>query len=231
KRAGRGPAWMRGGGGLILQDSSCVDRKFALNAGVGFHTPEEYFLQQPIAPFDLGFDPASLLKLPDTALPEPERGSHPEMIVLVGPPAAGKSTVAQRHFAEKHGYVRVNRDELKSESKCLKKCEESLAAGECVVIDNTNPTKVARHAFLALALAANVPVRCIILETPLEICFHLNMVRERTGGVKHIPAVAYNIYRSKYEEPDSSEGFSEIVKVPFSPSFDVVEKKTLLEHT
>jgi hypothetical protein len=44
-----------------------------------------------------------------------KRACPVEMVLLVGPPASGKSTVAARWFA---GYVRVNRDTLKTHEKC-----------------------------------------------------------------------------------------------------------------
>jgi bifunctional polynucleotide phosphatase/kinase len=36
-------------------------RKFAMNIGIAFHTPEEYFLGQEKEAFELGFDPKSSL--------------------------------------------------------------------------------------------------------------------------------------------------------------------------
>ena len=42
-----------------------------------------------------------------------------EMVVMVGCPASGKSTIRKK-FLEPHGYVAVNRDTLGTAEKCLK---------------------------------------------------------------------------------------------------------------
>lgn len=70
------------------------------------------------------------------------------MIIFVGSPASGKSTFWKTHLSD---YVRVNRDTLKTREKCLKVAEDALEEGKNVVIDNTNPTKRDRQAFIDLA--------------------------------------------------------------------------------
>ena len=41
------------------------------------------------------------------------------MIIMVGPPASGKSTFSRRYL-KPHGYEIVNRDTLKTPAKCIK---------------------------------------------------------------------------------------------------------------
>ena len=65
--------------------------------------------------------------------------STPELVVMVGWPGSGKSTIAQRFMVPK-GYVWVNQDTMKTPAKCLKAVEEALANGKSVVVDNTNPS-------------------------------------------------------------------------------------------
>jgi len=66
----------------------------------------------------------------------------------VGSAASGKSTFWKTYLPT---YVRVNRDTLKTREKCLKVAEESLEKGENLVIDNTNPVKQDRKAYIDLA--------------------------------------------------------------------------------
>ena len=58
---GRAAAW--DGSSTTKKDFSASDRKFAFNVGLAFHTPEEYFLNKPAAPFSWGgIDPTLLMR-------------------------------------------------------------------------------------------------------------------------------------------------------------------------
>ena len=60
------------------------------------------------------------------------------------------------------------------------------------------------------------------MQTPIELCHHLNYVRQNhTKGVaRRIPDVGYNMFKSQLEEPSTEEGFTEIVKIDFTPDFE-----------
>merc|ERR1712187_422579 len=101
--AGRVPPYVK------KKDFSAGDLKFALNLGIRFLTPEECFLsksQKYETNFD--FDPR---KLGSKTEPFPAPALKKQTLVLcVGPPASGKSSVATRHLTN---CVRVNQDTLK----------------------------------------------------------------------------------------------------------------------
>eukprot|EP01114_Cavostelium_apophysatum_P009515 TRINITY_DN22667_c0_g1_i1.p2 TRINITY_DN22667_c0_g1~~TRINITY_DN22667_c0_g1_i1.p2 ORF type:complete len:153 (-),score=48.61 TRINITY_DN22667_c0_g1_i1:33-491(-) len=152
---------------------------------------------------------------------------------MVGPPASGKSSFAKTIFVSQ-GYVRVNRDTLKTKEKCMKVAKEELANGKSVVIDNTNPSPDARKEFINLAEAKGIPCRCFVMDTDIKLAHHLNLVREKaTGGqVSRIPDIAYNMFKSKFKYPDLKEGFTEIKKVEWRPHFESdLEKQFFLERT
>lgn len=225
--AGRAANWKAG----AKKDFSCSDRKFAHNIGLPFHTPEEFFLGEAAAPFEWGtIDPKVVLNAPAAPITVTTSPSQ-EVIIFVGLPASGKSTFARKHFVPA-GYVHVNQDTLKTKEKCFKAASEAVAAGKSVVIDNTNPEPATRAAYIELAKAKGIPVRCFHFQTPEELTHHLNLYREKVHGVPHVPGVAYNTCKKKMVEPAAAEGYADIIKVHFVPVFDNPEHQAaFLEWT
>ena len=82
-----------------------------------------------------------------------------EMVVLVGSPASGKTTVYTRYF-EPDRYAHVSRDILGTTAKCVQQCRAALKAGLSVVIDNTNPSVDTRKTYLEIAKEFGVSARC-----------------------------------------------------------------------
>jgi len=90
--AGRPKDWKKG----AKKDHSCADRKFALNCHIDFHTPDEFFLGEPVfKDFVIDFNPSSIRKTSATRKPytAEELGidkQKQEMVIFVGFPASGK---------------------------------------------------------------------------------------------------------------------------------------------
>ena len=224
--SGRAKGWKTG----AKKDFSDSDRGFAHNLNLNFATPEEYFLRQRPAPFEWrGINPDQLLT--EAKALRPFEGSAitksaQEMIIFVGFPASGKSTFAREKLVS-NGYEWINRDTLKTSSKCLKATRELLDEGKSVIIDNTNPSDSARAAYLTEAKNRNIPVRCFQFITERKLSEHLNLYRERItqGQYKRIPAIAYNMYNKNFVKPKIEEGFAEICKVNFVPNFQTAEER------
>eukprot|EP00026_Physarum_polycephalum_P007454 Phypoly_transcript_07514.p1 GENE.Phypoly_transcript_07514~~Phypoly_transcript_07514.p1 ORF type:complete len:353 (+),score=73.02 Phypoly_transcript_07514:542-1600(+) len=228
--AGRAAGWKEN----RKKDFSCSDRKFAKNIGIKFATPEEYFLNEPSAAFEWGsFEIASIPVSGDAEITEGGEAtlttSSQEMVLFVGFPASGKSTLAKRYMIPK-GYVHVNRDTLKTPAKCLKVAEDAISDGKSVVVDNTNPDKASRAAYIDLAKEAGIPVRCFRFEVDEKLAQHLNYFRERLGISPHVPRIGYNMYKKKFQEPTLSEGFSEVKKIKFVKKFEHQDHEKLFEQ-
>src|ERR1700749_4596942 len=61
-----------------------------------------------------------------------------ELVVLVGYPSMGKSTLYRKHFAPA-GYEHISQDVLGSRPKCIKATEEALSRGKRCVIGTSCP--------------------------------------------------------------------------------------------
>ncbi|XP_055003827.1 bifunctional polynucleotide phosphatase/kinase-like [Boleophthalmus pectinirostris] len=210
--AGRPENWAPG---KKKKDFSCSDRCFALNIGLQFHTPEEYFLGWKSAPYNLPeFDPRKLNY--NARLYDPPSASlisdKTEVIVAVGYPASGKSTFFHSHVIPK-GYVYVNRDTLGSWQSCVAACERALKEGRSVAVDNTNPDPESRKR--------------------LELAKHNNRFREMAPSEnKHLKVndMVFYSYKKHFVAPTLSEGFSEILQIHFVPNFKDSQSEALFRH-
>jgi len=210
--------------GARKQDHSAGDLKFALNLGLRFATPEEFFAGASGGAHVRcerhlrGLDPRHLPRSPQKEEREQDGGGiagQQEVVVLCGPMACGKSTLARRKFM---GYERVNQDTLKTFAKCAKVAEAALAAGRSVVVDNTNRDRKTRAQWVALAENAGVPVRCVQLEASKDLCFHLNGYRGVApwGEQRRVPSMVIHTYFKYFEPPSEEEGFTAVERVAFA---------------
>ena len=159
------------------------------------------------------------------------RRNDAEVVLIMGLPAAGKSTIAQRLAAD--GYARVNRDEKGGSLDSLLTVLDTLLASGTnrVVLDNTYVTRKSRAAVLGVAARHAVPVRCLWLSTSVEDA-QVNAVTRivskygrlldpdemraaSRGDVSVFPPSVQFRYQRELEAPQESEGFSRIDVVPF----------------
>lgn len=230
--AGRPENWAPG---KKKKDFSCSDRLFALNIGLQFHTPEEFFLGWKSAPYSLPeFDPrkldssARLYDPPSASL----TSNKTEVVVAVGFPASGKSTFFHMHIIPK-GYVYVNRDTLGSWQSCVAACERALKEGRSVAVDNTNPDPESRKRYLDVAKAAGVSCRCFHFSASLDQAKHNNRFREMAPSeTKHVKVndMVFHSYKKHFVAPSLSEGFSEIIRIHFVPNFKDSQAETLFRQ-
>ena len=209
-----------------------------------FKTPEEYFQGKKPEPFECqGINPKKIMdavldgKNPremDTSLDDYfEDSDTQEVILMIGPPACGKSTIAKR-ICRDYGYKKVSRDILKTKVKEHKTLREYLRQGKSVVIDNTNLKPVNRKELIKIAqdhfANKNLPVKIRAFHIngdwsrakQVEFAKHLNIVRLRIKNI-YISDVAYRTLLKKFESPDESEGFTEVINIPFIPRFKNAE--------
>ncbi|CAE6336251.1 unnamed protein product [Rhizoctonia solani] len=177
-------------GRLKPKDHSAVDRKLAHNMGIRFYTPDEYFKGQKVElPPLLGFHP-SKLEATDP-IPTLTSSTSSEIVVFVGPPGCGKSSIFKKQFAPA-GYVHINQDMLKDKKRCFKEAEKVIKEGGKCVVDNTNRDKATRAEYIEIAKRLKCPIRCVWFDMPIELAWHNNMYRafhERVPDVESTTTV------------------------------------------
>lgn len=165
-------------------DWSASDRDFARSVGLVVHAPEEIFNAcYPV----LSVQPLC---------------AQQEIVVMVGYPGSGKSTMVRNLFTP-NGYAVV------SGAKPQEKALAALKAGAAVVVDATNPSRRHRARYTSLACSRKLPIRCVYFATQRALAMDRN-----TRRVDPIPVVVYNVYDEQFEMPSTDEGFKEVVVLP-----------------
>ena len=157
--------------------------------------------------------------------------SDAEIVMVMGLPAAGKTTLTQALVAE--GYRRLNRDEAGgSLGSLIPELQRALANGATrIVLDNTYITRKSRAEVIRAAADLEVPVRCKWLSTTLDdaqvnaatrlvtkygrLPDEAELAELRKHDVNVFPPTVLFRYQRELEPPDPSEGFSAIEQVPF----------------
>ena len=151
-----------------------------------------------------------------------------EVVLVLGFPASGKSTLSDSFIYK--GFVHINRDkEGGTILELVPIFEEALKSGKNIVLDNTFPTIESRKPFLELCKSLNVKVTCYCLITSIEDAqfnaasrmvkkfgrlLNNEEIKKSKSPNTFPPAVLFN-YRKNYQKPTFSEGFSQIIEVPF----------------
>ena len=127
------------------------------------------------------------------------------LVIFVGLPASGKSTYYLANFAATH--VHVSKDLLARGARQERLIEEALAAGQSVVIDNTNPSAAVRAPLIAIGRRHGARIIAYFFETDVKTALARNRLRQ---GKARVPDVALFVTKKKLVPPSYDEGFDEI---------------------
>jgi HAD superfamily hydrolase (TIGR01662 family) len=179
-----------------------------------------------------------------------ENVSSPEIVIIMGPPASGKTSIVNQWTDA--GYCRINRDSLDRPGKsfartddCAKLLAQMFDAGQETkfVLDNTYGTRKQRKLLLEVAAARRIPVKAIVLNASIEQCqlfAALRMIRQHgklmdAAAIKEhkktetkpspglFPPMVLFSWFKKYEPPELGEGFASIEDTEVQTYFDPEE--------
>jgi len=169
-------------------DFSDSDKIFAENIGIKWYSPEDIFINK-----------SDIFEIPNIPL-----SSNPEIIIMMGYPGSGKSTIADNICNNNENYIRIAGDIYKTSSKMRKASLEYILQSKSIVFDATHSSIKKRKEFIDLSIKYNYEVKCIHVSTSLDISYKRNKSR---CDDKQVPKIAYSVYKKYYEEPTEIEGF------------------------
>lgn len=157
--------------------------------------------------------------------------NSPKLILLVGPPGAGKTTYAIKYIEEHPGTVHLSSDGIRKElhgdesiqdnpgevfAIMQKRAVAGLDFGYDVIYDSTAMTRKDRAGIIA-ACPKFANIECHIIWAPIEACIERDTVRERTVGKEVIDRML-----KRFQAPYYDEGIDEI-KIILPNEFDADE--------
>lgn len=195
-------------------DFSDSDLKMAVNAGIDFQTPEQFFQGKD---FDKdaaikrmsqkSYDPAQLMKGAEVireanktswdklrrffeGKTEEGRTNLPRILMFSGSPSSGKSSLARKILRmanqKSTGWELFSLDTIKDKAKMRSLISKLLMDSEegGAIIDCTNGNLNPRSDWITLAQMHKTPIWCIQLLTEKPLAFHLNNLRKARQSIQ-----------------------------------------------
>jgi bifunctional polynucleotide phosphatase/kinase len=190
------------------KDFSISDYYFAFNIDAVFELPEKVFKQDDLKGKIIDSYDTIKLKKYITKEKLDIKQELKEVVLLVGLPACGKSTISNNYYST---YKKVSLDNTRNKKKMMEIYNEYILHGYQIVVDNTNYNKTQRKEFIEIAKKKGYKIKIIYLDIPFEICNHFNNYRVEKGEKEKINIITYRTMIKNFEEPTYTEG--EIIRL------------------
>lgn len=155
--------------------------------------------------------------------------NRPKLIILVGPPGAGKTTYAHTYIQEHPGTTHLSSDSIRKELHGDESIQDNpgevfaimhgravdgLNFGYNIIYDATNMTRKDRASIISIC-PKFVKIECHIIWAPIETCIERDAARKRTVGKAVIDKML-----KRFQAPYYDEGIDEI-KIVRPSGFDI----------
>jgi len=133
----------------------------------------------------------------------------PEVILLIGLPASGKSTFFGERFAATHEHVSKDLISRSADKKRRQRAQirAALTEGKSVVVDNLNASREERAEAIDVARAFGSPVFAYWFRESVADCRERNSQRE---GAANVPLVAIYSAAKRFVVPGLNEGIDRL---------------------
>ena len=178
-------------------DFSDSDKMFAENIGIKYIAPEQIFMDTTNT--KTNENETNTLHILELKLPNIQ-----QLIIMVGYPGSGKTTIARSICDRYKNYIHIYGDICKTVSKTKKAMKEVIKQSKSMVIDATNSSSKKRKEYIDIAKQNGYVVVCIHMTTTMRKSYNRNLKRPDD---EKIPLVAYHVFNKYFDSPDENEGF------------------------
>ena len=126
----------------------------------------------------------------------------------------------------------INQDTLGTKGKCVSQMKKLLEKdiSQKIVLDNTNSKLVYRNSFTNYLNSKEIKYCLVSLDVNKEQSFFLDNFRCKLDKKERLSDIVIHSYFKYQEEPQVTEGFDKIFKVPFVPEFNSMDDITLFNQ-